>query len=305
MTPDRRSDELLLSDIPDFIALPLLLKATPAEEGSERFLYMEASNEQPDFQREVVLSKALNDSAGYYLRHGNVDISHYTVLGPRSGLANFLEYEIGRPVDVRVDGATTFVKASLYRGDSPMARNADMVWSSLTRQSPPQRWYPSVGGKVLGKSVRLDPKTGDKYGVVEKVLWTNTALDRNPINHSLPEAQLVASSVFMKSLGGFVMTKALEAGYGTTPETMTGGGALRKQSLHGANGNGLIEYFALRDRLSDDIRVHRFGARAMDPSRDEVIAWLKGEYGLDDEQAAATVERFVRDLQERRQRRAQ
>jgi len=145
------NDAAMLAEIPEYITLgSAFLKAVPAEEAGERFLYMEASNEDPDHQHEVVLQKALEDSASYFLRHGNIDLSHYTLLGPKAGIANHYEYEIGKPVDVRVQGDRTFVKAQLYKGDSAMARNANMVWDSLTKQSPPARWYPSVGGAVLG-----------------------------------------------------------------------------------------------------------------------------------------------------------
>src|SRR5690606_15077846 len=97
------SDEHLLASVPDYISVGGLLKASPAEEGGERLLYIEASNEDVDHQNEVVLQKALAESADYYLRHGNVDLSHYTLIGPKAGIANFLEYEIGKPVEVRVD----------------------------------------------------------------------------------------------------------------------------------------------------------------------------------------------------------
>lgn len=248
----RTSDADLLGAIPSHIALAGLLKATAAEERGERILYFEASNEGLDHQNEVVLAKALSDSADYYLRHGNLDISHYTVLGPRSGLANFMEFEIGRPVEVRAGGGSTFVKAQLYRGDSPMAKNADLVWSSMTRQNPPQRWYPSVGGAVLSKSIRIDPDTKAKVAVVDKVRWSNVALDRCPVNRTVGEVSTMPVGVFTKSMGGFVLGKALEAGYGTDSAALTGGGALRKQSLHGAPPQSYDEF---RERLATAIRA--------------------------------------------------
>jgi hypothetical protein len=228
------SDSELLGAIPDFIAFPLVLKATPAEEGGARMLYMEASNEDPDHQNEIVLQKALADSSDYYLRHGNVDLSHYSLMGPKSGIPNFMEYEIGKPVEVRVDESKTFVKAELYQGDSAMARNANLVWDSLTKQAPPARWYPSVGGAVLRKSIKTDPGSGEQVAVVDKVRWSNLALDRCPVNKTVPAASLAPVGVFAKALGGFVLEKALTSGYGTDSAQLTGGGALRVQSLGGA-----------------------------------------------------------------------
>ena len=95
------NDADMLTAIPEHIRLDAtFLKASPAEESGERMLYMEASNEDLDHQSEIVLQKALGDSAGYFLRHGNVDLSHYSLLGPKSGIPNHLEYEIGKPVEV-------------------------------------------------------------------------------------------------------------------------------------------------------------------------------------------------------------
>lgn len=150
----------------NYISIGGLLKATPVEEAGRRILFMEASNEDPDYQNEVVLQKALGESAGYYLRHGNIDLSHYSILGPKSGVPNFMEFEIGKPIDVNVSDRT-YVKCELYTGESPMAKNANMVWDSLTRQNPPSRWYPSVGGVVLSKSEQIDPVTKQKVTVVD------------------------------------------------------------------------------------------------------------------------------------------
>jgi hypothetical protein len=286
-----RQDAALLGAIPEHIAIGGLLKATPAEERGERFLYIEASNEGEDYQNEVVLAKALSASSDYYLRHGNVDISHYTVLGPKSGIANFLEYEIGRPLEVRVDRGNTFVKALLYRGDSPTARNATMVWDGLTKQQPPMRWYPSVGGSVLGKSIRVDPKTQRKQAVVDAVRWTNVALDRCPVNRSVPEVSTVPCGVFVKSMDAFVLVKGLEAGYGTDSAALTGGAALRRQSLHGSPMN----YFVLRDQLAAAVLHKQLGAV---PTAADLRSYVAHEYGLDADEAAEMVERFMRDLKD-------
>lgn len=292
------SDEHLLASVPDYISVGGLLKASPAEEGGERLLYIEASNEDVDHQNEVVLQKALAESADYYLRHGNVDLSHYTLIGPKAGIANFLEYEIGKPVEVRVDGKRTFVKAQLYRGESPMARNANMVWDSLTKQSPPSRWYPSVGGAVLAKSVKIDPATKSKVAVVEKVRWNNLALDRCPVNKTVPEVSTVPVGVFTKSLGGFVVSKALEAGYGTDSAELTDGAALRRQSLHGAP----LNYFDFRNRLADALRRGKAGKN---PGARVLVDYAAGQFGLPLHEAAEWVERFMRDLKTGLERRRQ
>ena len=285
------NDAAMLAEIPEYITLgSAFLKATPAEEAGERFLFMEASNEDPDHQHEVVLQKALEDSASYFLRHGNIDLSHYTLLGPKAGIANHYEYEIGKPVDVRVQGDRTFVKAQLYKGDSAMARNANMVWDSLTKQSPPARWYPSVGGAVLAKSVRIDPDTKAKVGVVERVRWSNIALDRMPVNKTVPEISTLPVGTFAKSLGGFVIAKALDAGTATDVAALTGGGALGKQSLD----RTIHSYWDFREVLSGALRRGRVQPKPAALQRYAL------SLGLDPDAAAEFVERFFHDMQRRR-----
>lgn len=79
-----KTDERLLSEIPDYICLGGLLKAVPKTEKDARILYLEASNEDVDRQNEIVLQKTLEESTDFYLRHGNIDISHFSLIGPRA-----------------------------------------------------------------------------------------------------------------------------------------------------------------------------------------------------------------------------
>lgn len=277
----------LLASCPDFISLGGMLKATPSEEGGKRLLYIEASNEDVDHQNEMVLQKALGDSADYFKRHGNIDISHFSMLGPKQGIPNYMEYEIGKPLDVQVNGKKTFVKAVLYDGESAMAKNANMVWDSLTKQLPPARWYPSVGGQVLAKSVRVDPETNDKVAVIEKVRWNNLALDRNPVNKSVPEISTAPIGTFAKALGGFIVAKTLTAGYGTDSSSLTGGSALRQQSLDGAM------YTNYRDRIAKALLSGHIGRS---PGQKDLIDHCRKDFGLNAEQSAEVVSRFMRDL---------
>ncbi|MCK7579889.1 MAG: hypothetical protein MZV65_32130 [Chromatiales bacterium] len=83
-----------------------------------------------------MLAKSLAESADHFLRYGNLDLDHRTLIAPRGPGDNPYLWEIGRPVDARIDGSATFVKAVLYQGDGPMAENASTVWASLTRINP-------------------------------------------------------------------------------------------------------------------------------------------------------------------------
>ena len=279
----------LLAAVPDFVSVGGLLKATPSQDGGRRILYFEASNEDVDHQGEVVLQKALEESSGYYLRHGNIDLSHFSILGPKAGIPNYMEYEIGRPSEVQVNGKRTFVKAELYQGDSPMAKNSNMVWDSLTRQDPPSSWYPSVGGSVLAKSIKIDPKTGEKIAVIDRVRWNNTALDRCPVNKTVPTVSLAPVGTFVKSLGGFVIAKTLTAGYGTDAASLEGGSAMRKQSLDPK----IQSYWDFRNKLASDMSSKACGEN---PGARELVAHAQKNYAMGPDEAAEQVERFMRDL---------
>ena len=273
----------------EFIRIPWLAKATPSEEGGARFLYLEASNEDRDRDGEVVLCKALEDSSDYYLRHGNLDLCHYTLRGPNSGspIPNHFAYEIGKPVEVRFGGGHTFVKAELYQGESAMAQSADLVWDSLTKQTPPGRWYPSVGGKVLEKSARIDESTGDRMEVIGKVLWNNIALDRQPINSTVPEVSSAPIGVFAKSINAYVV-KAMETGYGTDVAALTGAGALRLQSLQGSEQGS---YHAQRDHIAQMVLDGW-----LDLELDQIQAAASALFGLGRDAARQFARHFLLDL---------
>ena len=283
-------DEQQLAAIPDFLSFDLMLKATPSSEGGKRYIYFEASNEGVDQQGERVLAKALSDSADFFLKFGNIDIDHYTILGPKIGMANAMSYEIGRPVDVTIRGEKTFVKAELYQGTGPLAEQANMVWESMTALNPPARWYPSVGGAVLAKSMQIDPDTKNKVAVIDKVRWSNVGLSRTPVNQHLPAATALPMGTFAKSLNGFVV-KALEASYSTDVATLTGGGALGMQSLD--MGCAPISYFDFRDQLAEALQNSLVSSQ----TTDGMIAYAVNQFNLPPEAAAEWVNRFLGDLQ--------
>lgn len=287
------NDQQLLASIPDFLSIESMFKATPAEEAGRRYIYIEASNENVDQQGERVMSKALAESAAHFLKFGNIDIDHYTLIGKPNpskgwaGIPNCESYEIGRPVDVKIGDGRTFVKAELYCGDAELAKNANMVWESMTKLSPPARWYPSVGGQVMAKSTQIDPDTKDRVAVITKVRWTNIALSRTPVNQNVPTAQTVPFGALAKSwTPNGLMLKTLEAGYGTDSAALAGGAALRKQSLHGA----IVSYWDFREKLAAAVRGRK------NPGAKDLVDLSVNKFGLSFDEAAEWVERFMRDL---------
>ncbi len=269
------------------ISITDCLKATAATEGDRRFVYVEASNESKDFQNEVILAKALKESAPYYLRYGNLDLDHVTQIGRKSGVADYHFYEIGRPVDVRVGENTTFVKGEIYAGDGPSSERANLFWDSITRTDPPQRWYPSVGGQVLDAEPRIDDD--GKTRVITKVRWSNIGFSKTPVNLKVPEVSAMPIGVFAKAFDGYGLDlKALEAGYGTDSAALTGGGALRRQSLEGRP----LNYLQFRERVSSDMR----GKKIKDPSAKSLAEHCMGALGLSKAQTDEWLGRFMHDL---------
>lgn len=280
-------DARLLADVPETLCFGLMAKATGGEEAGRRFVYVEASDETVDAQGERVLCKALQESAQVFERYGNVDLDHITMLRERSGIAEWQGYEIGRPVAVRFDAGKTYVKAELYSGDTPLAKNANMVWDSLTRLRPPARWYASVGGTAGPKAVEVDPVTKARVPVIKSVRWVNLALSRTPVNQSVSVAKHVPFGVFAKSLNGFVVSKALEAGYGTDMAQLTGGAALREQSLDAS----IQSYWNFSERVAGALRKGECAA-----TEAGIAAYAAEHFGIRHDKAVAWSGKFLADL---------
>lgn len=260
----------------------------PATEGDKRFLYVEASNEALDQQGEVILAKALSESAGYYLKYGNFDLDHITQIGQQKGIPDYHFFEVGRPVEVQVDNRRTFVKGEVFSGEGPAAERANAFWNSM-QLKPPQRWYPSVGGAVLEKDTKI-AKGGGKCTVIKRVRWTNVGFSKTPVNADVGEVSTIPIGAFNKAWGaeGLNLEKALEAGYGTDSAQLSGGGALRQQSLEGAP----LSYWAFRERLAGDLsdkRITNSGASAL-------VDWAVKNYHVARALAAEWVERFLADF---------
>lgn len=268
-----------------------MLKATPMQEGGKRFVFIEASNEALDQQNEVVMQRALKDSADWFLKYGNLDIDHYTQIGAKAGIPNYNSYELGQPVEVNFSGGKTFVKGEILSGSGPVAAQANEFWSSLVDRDPQAKWYPSVGGVVQDRAIEIDPKTKQRKALIKKVRWSNIGFSKTPVNQAVPTVATMPFGVLAKSwsAAGLDFAKAIEAGYGTDSATLTGGGALREQSLD----HGPANYFDFRNKLAADMRG---GAISKDPGLKDLVRHCVKKFNLPLDEAAEWVERFVRDL---------
>lgn len=283
-------DTELLATIPDYVSFQTLMKATPVEEGGERIIYVEASKESRDQQGEIVLAKALKDSVDVFKKFGVLDMDHKSMptIAKAYGIEDPENWIIGQPVDVSFNGGTTIVKAQLRRGLTKLAERANKVWEGLTQVSPPDRYYASVGGAVTGREVRFDPLTKARVPVITGTRWNNLALSLTPVHAELDPASTTPIGTFAKSLDGFVL-KTLTAGYGTDSANLSGGAAMRKQSLQGAPMN----YFDFRNKLAEHLRGGQVGKN---PGARAIVQHCSKIFGLSPGDASEYVERFYRDL---------
>ena len=285
------TDADLLATIPEFVSFQTLMKATPVEESGERIIYVEASKESRDQQGEIVLATALKASVDVFKKFGVLDMDHKSMpsIAKAYGIEDPENWIIGQPIDVAFNGGTTIVKAQLRRGHSQLADRANKVWEGLTQVSPPDRYYASVGGQVTGREVRFDPLTKAKVPVITGTRWNNLALSLTPVHAELNPASTIQVGTFAKSLGAWVMTKALEAGYSTDSANMTGGQSLSAQSLDGAPMN----YFTFRDTLAAQMKS---GQVERNPGARALVEHCKKVFGMSLSDASEYVERFYRDL---------
>lgn len=280
---------------PEFLSIGTMLKARPAEEKGARFIYLEAAREEVDQQNECVLAKALADSADHFLKFGRLDLDHKSmpVIAKAYSIPDPESWEIGEPEDVRVDGKSVLVKARLYQGDTPLAARANMVWDSMTKLSPPKRWYASVGGATLAKAVGIHPDTKTKTTFVTKVRWSNLALSAQPVNQHVSSVSTVPFGALAKcwTPEGFDMTKALEASYATDAAMKTGGAALGTQSLD-AGRNRPSSYYAFRNKLAAAIQ----SGELKDQTMGGMVQFSSTKFSLSADEAADWVDRFLGDL---------
>lgn len=182
-------------------AEPDLVKSN---ETAKRIIRGYASTPTADRQGESLVQKGLDIVD--FVKSGwlNYDHDNSVILGYPTG-------------NTSVDEKGLWVEGELLEG----VEAADNMWNlalSLQKSKAPRRLGFSVEGKVLER---------DGNTVVKAKIY-NCALTPNPVNSEATWEAVVKS---FDPASDIDMTKALEAGHATTPETQTDGGAFRKESL--------------------------------------------------------------------------
>lgn len=162
-------------------------------------------------------STPASDRQGESLVQKGLDISDFI----KSGWLNYDHDNsviLGYPTDnTAVDENGLWVEGELLEG----VEMSDNLWNlalSLQKSGAPRRLGFSVEGKVLER---------DGNTIVKAKIY-NCALTPNPVNTEATWEAVVKSFDPASSID---VTKSLEAGTATTPETQVDGGALRTESL--------------------------------------------------------------------------
>lgn len=265
------------------LTVETLLKATPKVEGGQRLIYCEPSNETTDMEGERVLRKALEESREYFLAKGNFDIDHLSLTGYARGIANPRAYEIGRPVEVKLD-SRIFVKGYIYSGDGH--EHANFFWQSLTDYVPPMPWFPSVGGHVRDAGTILPKDEQVPVKAIKQVYWNNIGFSREPVNLTVPGVSVMPIGAFAKSWigdGSALIYKTVEAGYGTDHAALEGGGAMRHESLD-------TKLHSVWSRLFTKVKA---GELAITKDPQSLLTYLMDAEGMDHDEAVQALRYYA------------
>lgn len=223
--PTEKSDMHIAPQDSFVIDIPLIVKAGPILANGDRHISFECSNEIPDSEGDVILQKALLDSAESFVRSGAIDLDHISEIGQRYGL-NPAEYVVGRPTRVfDLGGNRTGVEAVLLKGNP----HADKIWEELTAE-PPVIYKASIYGfPKPGNEGIINVQTQpyeNNYGasryVVKAITWKSLALTKSPVNTSIKHPVKILKSIplFMKAneeylaktYGGFAEQANIDVG---------------------------------------------------------------------------------------------
>ena len=202
--------ELDLLDRAIVARFPALVKARAPEASGRRIVEAGSSTEERDLDGDVVLQKALLDSAAGFIASGHLDIDHKADLGHRMvpPIADPASWIVGRPLDVKAaSGGRTFVEGEISRSldgtDDPTRSHADELWASL-RRDPPVAWYASI----YGFPVDLDdcrggacPGSQATRFVIKAIDWQGLAFTRTPKNTALSSpTRIITAKAFIAEL---------------------------------------------------------------------------------------------------------
>ncbi len=160
------------------------------------------------------------DRQGETVIQDGLDISEFV----KSGFLNYdhdNRYILGYPTsNTKIDGKGFFVEGVLL--NNPLAQQMWNLAVDLQKSKAPRRVGFSVEGRILQKDGRR----------IEKARVYNVAITTNPVNAKATWDAVVKS--FSSNQSKSDLDKALEAGYGTSPASQSGGSSMRVEDLERA-----------------------------------------------------------------------
>ena len=172
-------------------------------------VWVEASNEEPDSEGDVILQSALLGSSESFLQKGHIDIDHISEIGPRMNppIPNYRDYIVGRPVKVEdLGGGRTGVTSEIFISSDgksdPKKRIFDAFWESIVAGATPP-WRASIYGFPLPGDVEeckgSCPMGATRY-LVKGIDWRSLAFTQHPVNDAIQgAAKIVTAKAFIKS----------------------------------------------------------------------------------------------------------
>ena len=188
--------------------IPVIVKARPMDASGRRVVEVEASCEAIDYDGDIVMQKALIDSAPSFVATGHLDLDHKSEFGARLGIPDPTSYIVGRPLEVTAgaDGRT-FVKGEISRSidgqNDPVRNRYDEFWASLQRD-PPVMWFASIYGwptDLDDCSAGQCSASGATRYVIKGIDWRSLAFTQAPKNTSLKSpTRIVTAKAYMAEL---------------------------------------------------------------------------------------------------------
>ncbi|WP_461246362.1 hypothetical protein [Treponema sp. R6D11] len=198
----------------------ILRKSDISTDADGNYIFeVEASNENLDLQKQVVLQRALLDSKDDFLNTGVISYDHqHKRRGPDGEVISDPTMIIGEPIEVRTEGKKTIVKGKLYHTSDKAQEIINLLKAKSTRIKA------SVGG-IFPKIVK---NAKDGIERITSVFWNDLALTPSPVNHT------VSPAYFAKSYNPDEFVKALMATSDTTDHAQfTGGRAMTPEDVGG------------------------------------------------------------------------
>ena len=204
-------EEIAVNDVLDkavVMRVPMIAKARPMTADGRRIIEVAASSETVDFDGDLVLQKALIDSAPGFLASGHLDLDHKSEFGMWMGIADPASYIVGRPLDVNVlPGGHTAVIGEISKSRdgsvNPAVNRYDELWLSL-QAVPEVKWYSSIYGFPTDIDDCSDGSCtvpGVTRFVIKALDWRSLALTRTPKNEGLiGAARIVTAKAYMVEL---------------------------------------------------------------------------------------------------------